>query len=31
MAGSETVVIFEGKMLSWALLLQQEKDQILLN
>lgn len=31
MAGSETAAIFEGKILSWALLLQQEKDQSLLN
>lgn len=29
MAGGETVAIFEGKILSWALLLQQEKDQSL--
>lgn len=31
MADSETAVIFESKILSWALLLQQEKDQNLLN
>lgn len=31
MAGSETAAIFESKILSWALLLQQEKDQNLLN